>query len=153
MTNISRRKLPKHVWEQIYSSFAENILSQNGISGRRFLGDLFTSTERVMFAKRLAVIVFSLEKMSAYRITEILNMSSSTVLSIRTRLNRGGFENIRSYFEKKKNREKFWSDIGTILRLGMPPYAGPRRNRWLRNLDKRISKNPAIRPTATYPSG
>jgi len=140
MTNISRKELPKNVWGQIFESFTKSVLAQTGISGKKFLVELFTPVERVMFAKRLAVIAFSVEEMSTYRIATLLHMSATTVLSIQKKLDRGGFGHIRAYFEKKKNREQFWNDVGTILRLGMPPYAGRGRNRWLKQLDKRISK-------------
>ncbi len=83
--------------------------------------------------------LLTLEELSSYRITQILNVSVATVLKTQKLWDKGKYKNIEKYLKDKKNRESFLNVLQDILLLGglMMPMAGERRNDWLKRVDKR----------------
>ena len=97
----------------------------------QFFSDLLTKTERVMLAKRLAVVIM-LESNYPFRIiSQALKVSESTISAMKDRFDRGG-DGYRLVI-KRLEKEKFWKDffksIEKILQPDfLPPIVG--KGRW-----------------------
>jgi len=89
-----------------------------------------------MLAKRLAVIYMLSEDISAYRIAQVLGLSTSTVNRMRFIYDKQGYKTIVANYQNKKNHKQLWMDIEVLLRLGMPSRAGSERWKWLDKLEE-----------------
>lgn len=74
MSHVSKNQLEEKVFLRIYDQFA-NAVSSQAYKKEGVLGDLLTKTEKIMFAKRLAVIFMLLEDASFYHIYESLHVA------------------------------------------------------------------------------
>ncbi len=80
MTHISRQPLNSNISEEIYSALVDHITSKGSIETRVLLcTELLTKTERLMLAKRLAIINMLGEGYSFEAIQESLKVSPSTI--------------------------------------------------------------------------
>jgi len=81
---ISRNKVDDEVLEKLFSLFFEVVgKRENKEEFQRLINDVFSSTERIMVAKRIAII-YLLTKNIDYRIIcEVLKVSASTVFKFR----------------------------------------------------------------------
>lgn len=101
--------------------------------GNDFLRAFFTDEERVMLAKRIAVVGMLRDDISTYRITQALKMSSSTVARMKREYEAGRYDALaHTLGTSKREREEFWKTLEVILRAGMPPR-GKGRWEWLKN--------------------
>lgn len=133
MTHVSRKWVKKDVFERMTRQFIDTISelrTKQEIAG--FVKELLTPTERIMLAKRLAVILM-LEKGYPCRVIErTLKVSPST--SIRfwkmTKIQRFNF--LTKDIKSKEAKRKFWEGIEELLRAGMPPRG---RGRWRKTLE------------------
>ncbi|MDP2676337.1 MAG: Trp family transcriptional regulator [bacterium] len=131
MPKISKYKLEKEIYDSISRElrdiFAE---TKDKKDIENFLNDLLTPTEKIMLAKRLAIVIM-LERMYPFRvISKTLKVSEATIGTVKERLDRNGsgFEVVFAYLDRKKPSE-IYRKINKIVRLfAMPPYAG--RGRW-----------------------
>lgn len=131
MPKVSKFKLEKAVFDEISNAlrdiFAE---TKNKEDIKSLLDDMLTPTEKIMLAKRLAVVIM-LDKMYPFRvISKTLKVSESTIGTMKERLDRGGsgFEIIFEHLDRKKPNE-LYRKINQIIRLfAIPPYAG--KGRW-----------------------
>ncbi|MDP2789463.1 MAG: helix-turn-helix domain-containing protein [bacterium] len=90
------------------------------------LREFFTDTEMIMLAKRLSIIYLVGKEIPTLEICEVLKVSSSTVIRIEKRFDRGGYQHLRKVL--KKLEPSLVDIIETILGAGLPPIAG--RGRW-----------------------
>jgi len=137
MTNISKKLIKQEVSNKISSSFTDivaHLSSKNQISS--FFFDFFTYSEKIMFQKRLTVILLILEEVPSTTIEELLKVSPATISKIAKRLDRGGYRNIVNIIEKKKESESFSRLLEKFIRAGLPPRGKGRWN-WL---DKHAGK-------------
>lgn len=96
----------------------------------------FTKTEKIMFAKRLAVIYMLHRKVSPYMIAESLFMSPSTIERMSLKYEKGRYEPI---IKKALGKKNIWDILESILyaRGIMPPKFGGKR--W-QMLDKTVHR-------------
>jgi len=129
MSHISQKPLKKetlkHINNQFLVFFGSFRLSH---SSQNILKDLFTDTELLMLAKRLAVIFMLIEGYSRYRISLVLKVSPSTVTRMWRAYEGGEYRHVEKSLIDKKKREEFWQGIEKLLRGGMPPIVG--KGRW-----------------------
>ena len=97
-----------------------NILARSGKTNA-VLGQLFTKTEKLMLAKRLAIIFMLDQKESTYAISNILKVSQSTVARISLKQENGEYGDI---IEEMRKQSSFWAQLQKII----PPRVG--RNRF-----------------------
>ena len=77
---MSRFRIPPDRWEKIFDLLLEAFTAnKNKKDMNRFLSCLFTPTERIMFAKRMAACVLLVKNHSYRSITEILKISPPTI--------------------------------------------------------------------------
>lgn len=82
-----------------------------------FLSDLLTKTERVMLAKRLSIALLLTKGYDYGSIKDILKVSSSTIGSIASWLDRSGegYKLLLEKWLKEEKLKKFWEDIDRFL--------------------------------------
>jgi uncharacterized protein YerC len=96
--------------------------------------ELFTETEKIMFAKRLAIVLMLDKKIPQHRIVDMLKVSPSTVAKASLKIDIGKYSVILKISKKEKiDIEKIVWQILTVDGI-MPPMIG--RKYWLKNLKK-----------------
>ena len=125
MPHISSKKLDENLSEKLFKELL-------GIIGKAqdknflllVLNELFTDTEKIMFAKRLAIILMLSSKTPQHRIVEILKVSPTTVAKTSLGIEIGKYKSILKISTKEKvNLEKVAWNILTAGGL-MPPKIG-----------------------------
>ncbi len=133
MPHISKQKLKPTHEKKLYMQLAKLIGKLDKDNVNLFLSELLGKEEKIMLAKRFAVIVMLIEKNSTYRIAQLLHMSPSTVERLKLKLNFGEYEYIEKLLKQnKKEYEDFWKTLEVILRAGMPPMG---KGRWKSTFD------------------
>ena len=128
MARVSPHKLQKSVQDDLLLCFIKVLSRSHKTNGIEFLRALFTDEEQIMLAKRIAVVSMFREELSVYRITQVLKMSSSTVVRMKRAYDVGTYNALASALGRsKKEREALWETIEIILRAGMPPRG---KGRW-----------------------
>jgi Trp operon repressor len=128
MVRVSKRRLKENALLRLHERFAHVIADTRTLQGgKQLLEELLTPSERVMLAKRLAIIFMLLEDVSPYYIAQILKVSTSTTQRIQKQLKAREFPHLVRALEKHHNRKQFWNEVEAVIRLGMPPKG---RGRW-----------------------
>lgn len=149
MVNVSKRQVKKKVLLAIGNNLFGHIVDiRTSADADKFLSALLTPAERLMLAKRFAVIFMLEHGCSSMVIAKTLKISPTTVLKINDDREEGIYNFIIQRIPKKKISAKtttakdhdFWTELDKFLRVGgmMPPIAG--RGRW-RHLYKMTEKN------------
>ena len=130
MPHVSKKKLKKETLKQLDKKLVSTF--ESAYEGRAFakvFRELFTQTEKIMFAKRLAIVFLLSKEIPQHRIVDILKVSPSTVAKMSLKLENGKFETIIKTTKKKNELVNF---IEFLLTAGgtMSPIAG--RSRWKR---------------------
>ncbi len=125
MPHVSRNKLDKKtrrkIFEKMIISFGHN---KNDKERAQFLDELLTETEKIMLAKRLAIILMLAGEIPQNRISEALSVSTSTIRRFALSIENGKHNYIRRMSDKDKiDLEKI---VWLLLTAGgiMPPRAG-----------------------------
>jgi uncharacterized protein YerC len=128
MTHVSKRKLSPETERKISDAFVRSLLSTNISRGKARLHSLLTTTEKIMLAKRLAVITMLEQGDSQYRIMKTLNVSVSTIGRLDRKRRRGDFDPLCRIFNRNLS---FLDYLELFLGAGMPSIAGPRHQKRL----------------------
>lgn len=132
MTNISKKKLDKKAELQLFSQFTNVFLAADEKKLATIFNALFTSSEKMMFIKRIAIVLMLSKGVPMYGIAKSLKVSITTVRAQRNLYEEGQYDAIVSITRKKNfDTEEFFEILGTILRLGMPSY-GKDRWKWMK---------------------
>ena len=126
MTQLSKRPVDKDVYNSIRDDFLWVLQSiRNPQDVKAFYYDFFTKTERVMFAKRLAVAMMLHKQFSYEDIVYILHVSTSTINRVSEWLDKGG-EGTKKFLEKRMRSEEmedFWKKVGKTLAYNLRRYS------------------------------
>ena len=118
MTQLSRNPVHKDVYYSIRDDFIW-ILSalRTQEETKAFFYDFFTKTERVMFAKRLAIAMMLHKTYTYEEIKFILHVSTSTINRVANWLDVGGdgVKHVLDKMIKEEKMEAFWSKINRSL--------------------------------------
>ncbi|NQV88654.1 MAG: hypothetical protein HQ402_03855 [Parcubacteria group bacterium] len=128
MPHISKNKLDDKTFTQIHDKLIKTISGlRNRNTCKDFMGELLTRTEKIMLAKRLAIIFMVNENISIYEISNILQVSPSTVARISNGTENNSYNHILKIINKKQ-----YGDLSTTIEkfilMGMPPRTS--KNRW-----------------------
>jgi Trp operon repressor len=97
------------------------------------ISELFTKTEKIMLAKRLAIILLLSDNIPQHKITDVLKVSPTTVAKISLQIKIGKHKTILAISKKEKiDLEKIVWDILTLGGM-MPPIARIGGKYWLKN--------------------
>lgn len=133
MPHVSPKKLKKEILNKLYDQFGKALEKSARKSGARFfLSDLLTRTEKIMLAKRFAVIYLLEEEVPTSYIAESLGMSYTTILKMSLKHDIGKYSSLLKTIKEEK--KDIWGILEKILRAGLPPIAG--RGRWKFLYDK-----------------
>src|SRR3989344_7716711 len=137
MPHVSKRKLEekfvKDLFLEIVSVFER--ASRRG-ELKHVLGELLTPTEKIMFAKRLAVISMLAQNIPIHVIADNLSMSSSTIDIMSLRFEVGSYSHVVENGLKKTDIVDIINMIQTVGGI-MPPRSG--KGRW-KSLDNSLRK-------------
>jgi len=127
MPHVSKRKLEEKYIKDLFLEIV-SVFERAGGRGelKQVLGQLLTSTEKVMLAKRLAVISMLSQDIPIHDIADSLSMSSSTVDIMSLKYETENYSYVVESGLKK-------TDIGDIIRIiqtvgGIMPPRG--KGRW-----------------------
>ena len=118
MPKISRLPLNKETWNRVFNLFIGTII---GIKDKKklknFVGDFFSPTERIMFAKRLAVAVLLTKGHNYQSIREILKISPSTIAKIsnKVKFEGEGLNIVISDVLNKQTSILIWKEIEELF--------------------------------------
>lgn len=123
MTHVSKIRIGDEGFKKIYKQLIKLVeKSGSNKNGSEFLKELFSTAEKVMFAKRIGIVVMIHEKIPDRKIAEAFSVSTSTIGRMLEKYDRGDYKYILSVMAK----EKF--EIGKILEFLLtgilPPRAG-----------------------------
>jgi Trp operon repressor len=125
MPHISSKKLSPKLTEKLFGKLIAVLgKAQNQQSLPLITNELFTATEKIMLAKRLAIILLLVKNIPQHRIVETLNVSPSTVAKTSLMIEIGKYNAILKISQKEKlDIEKL---VWNILTAGgiMPPKVG-----------------------------
>jgi len=138
MPHVSKRRLEDKYVRDLFLEIV-SVFERAGRRGelRQVLNQLLTSTEKIMFAKRLAVISMLSQDIPIHAIADSLLMSSSTVDIMSLRFEVGRYDKVIKCGLKK-------TDVGDVIRMIqtvggiMPSPSG--KGRW-RFLDDSLRKD------------
>lgn len=136
MTRISKKELNTQAAQDIHRQFLRIITTLKGKNGAHVLEELFTETEQVMLAKRLAALLMLTQDVTPFHVSEVLQLSSSTTKRLHDHLLRGHYAHIETLISTKKTRERLWAELEVLIRFGMPEM-GKGRWKWLDEIYKR----------------
>ncbi|MEY3784238.1 MAG: Trp repressor protein [Candidatus Parcubacteria bacterium] len=137
MTNVSKKQLPPPELSVLFLQLNTIIGKLDQLAANDFLNDLLGEEERIMIAKRFAIIIMLTESYSAYRISQKLRVSTATVSAINTKYQHGEYDRLLSQLSHNKQAYKnIWETLDSILHLGgiLPHYNGLDRYKFLKNL-------------------
>lgn len=127
MPHVSSKKLKKEFLQKLYRELGEAMENSAKRSWFKFfLQDFLTKTEKIMLAKRFAVICMLEQGIPPSYIAEALGMSPATIHRMSLRHEVGRYQAILRTI--KKNDKDLWQILEKILLGGLPPRAG--RGRW-----------------------
>src|SRR3989344_202796 len=137
MPHISKRKLEEKFVKDLFLEIV-SVFEKAGRRGelKRVLGELLTPTEKIMFAKRLAVISMLAQNIPIHVIADNLSMSSSTIDIMSLRFEVGSYSHVVENCIKKTEIVNIKNMIQTVGGI-MPPRSG--KGRW-KSLDNSLRR-------------
>jgi uncharacterized protein YerC len=122
MAHLSKNQLDAEHLESLFIQLSAVVTKLCESGSRDFFSEFFGREEKIMFAKRLAVIVMCMEGNTSYTIAKFLKMSPSTTNRIRRKYKLGHYEQIKLILTNKRSEYKeFWRILEVILSAGLPP--------------------------------
>lgn len=119
MARLSKLTLSDEVQGELTIQLTEVIGRMNADLAQKFLSEFFGNEEKIMFAKRLAIIALIHEQRPIHRIATHLHVSETTVAKINDRYQRNEFENtIKSLTKNKIDYADFIKLLDSIITVG-----------------------------------
>lgn len=127
MPHVSKRKLDQKTFDKIFGKLV--VVLERAQNKQKFISvlhELLTETEKIMLAKRLAIILLLFGDTPQHRIAEVLLVSPTTISKIALQVEIGKYDSIKNISTKEKvDLEKV---VWLLLTAGgiMPPRIGGR---------------------------
>lgn len=120
MTKVSKIPLRSDVWERIFDLFIgtlTDIKDKKKLEG--FISDFFSPTERIVFAKRLALAVLLAKNHNYQSINKILRISPPTIakMSLKVKYEGKGLSAVIDDVLKKQASQVIWKEIESLFDL------------------------------------
>ncbi len=132
MPHVSINKLHKKALEQLLDKLGYAIANLRGRAEiDLFFNDLLTPNERIMLAKRLAIVLMLEKRFTFAQISSVLKVSEATISMMRERIDNGGngFRLVVKKFEADARINKFFEKIEELFEnVSLPPRVG--KGRW-----------------------
>lgn len=130
MTQVSRFRLRPDIWEKIFNLFLDTLLSlKKKEKLNAFVYDFFTPTERIVFAKRLAIAVLLAKGNDYSEIRKILRVTPVTIskMSFHLQYEGRGLVPVVEEILKKDATSILWEELLDLLDL---PGKGNKVSEW-----------------------
>jgi uncharacterized protein YerC len=118
MPQISRWPVKKEVYERMFELLVQAVVETSDRSAAiQFLDELLTPVEKIMLAKRLAIVILLIKKYDYQTIQEVIHVSRGTIADMSQCLRVRG-TCLRSFANKVMQEEKdreFWGKVGEII--------------------------------------
>ncbi len=135
MPHVSSKKLKKEILNKLYTEFGKALEKSAQKSGTKFfLGDLLTKTEKIMLAKRFAIIYLLSQDVPISYIVESLGVNYPTLSRMSLKYDIGKYSSLLKTL-REKDKTNIWRILEKILKAGLPPRYG--RGRWKFLYDKK----------------
>ena len=119
MARISKQILSENEQGQLITQLTEVIGRMNATMAEHFIFEFFGREEKIMLAKRLAIIALIHEHRPLHRIAVHLHVSETTVGKLCNRYERGEFDYIiKTLTKNKTDYTKFLDLLDSILTVG-----------------------------------
>lgn len=119
MARISKQALSEQQQADLSRQLTEVIARMDIFQTQNFLSEFFGKEEKIMFAKRLAIIVLLHHDRPIHRIATYLHVSEATVLKLHHRYERGEFNcTLETLHKNKKVFTEFIAILEAILTVG-----------------------------------
>jgi len=120
MTKVSRIPLRNDVWNRIFNLFVDTTASfkdKDALSS--FIDDLYSPTEKIMLAKRLAAAVLLYKGHDYQSIGRILKISDPTIakISMKIKYSDGGLKKAVEKILVKQSAQILWKEIEDLFDL------------------------------------
>ncbi|MEK7575382.1 MAG: Trp family transcriptional regulator [Patescibacteria group bacterium] len=116
MPHISKEHLDQKVFLDMYTHFHNALTSlRNKKESGKLIRELLTPTERVMIAKRVAMIYMLRKGHSVYEIEKVLKVSSSTVARYSLKNDAKKFTFLLSIFKKSEGLGAVFDTLEKLL--------------------------------------
>lgn len=125
MPHISKIKMAKSISDTISNEFIKILTKANKESElSQIIKEMLTKTEKIMLAKRIAIILLLDKNIPQHQIVDLLKVSYTTVAKISLEIEKGQYKNIiKTSKNHRINIEKLIWDILTVGGI-MPPKIG-----------------------------
>ncbi len=120
MPHVSKKFIQREVYRKINSGLIFYLSKLSDGDSKLVANHLLTKTEKLMLAKRMAIICLLADKTPQNEIFHVLKVSPSTVARINNYLEVGRYDPFINMVRKKK-RQILWTKLAKILRGGLPP--------------------------------
>lgn len=139
MPHISSKKLDEKSYKKIYDQLV-SFFDTAGKSRKSdiFLKEFLTETEKIMFAKRLAIICLLNEGVSKTYISRILLLSPSTIDRISLQYEIGSYPYVSDLV--KKNTKTIWAILEEMINESVSKRLGKRRMKWMDEIERKQSR-------------
>ena len=134
MVHVSKYKIKKETLLRISEKLIEQCARlKTKKHAQRFLTELFSETERIMLAKRFAILILLQQGYSFTIITQTLKVSPSTIARVARHKKQGRFNFLvkqiggRPTSQISRGSNNFLLSLETLLRAGLPPRG---KGRW-----------------------
>ncbi|MEI7720039.1 MAG: Trp family transcriptional regulator [bacterium] len=128
MPHVSRHEPEKKIADEIYVRLLDHLTNRGSAKDRSLVcAELFTRTEQIMLAKRLAIICMLGEGFSFDDIQETLRVSPSTVGRIWSAMQKGKFDQTIRIAKKNKVSTGLLAALAALVSAPRPVHA-PRWN-------------------------
>jgi Trp operon repressor len=119
MVRLNKNNLSKKQTDELFTQLAKVISPSDSTQAELILSKLLGTEERIMLAKRMAVVILLAEGVSRYKISQILKLSQSTVDTVFDKSKEGHFDVVlRRIACTKKDYFVFLDVLDSILHLG-----------------------------------
>lgn len=120
MTKVSRIPLRSDVWDRIFRLFIDTTADlKDKVLLTSFIDDLYSPTEKIMLAKRLAAAVLLAKGHNYQSIGRVLRISSPTIakISLKIKYTEGGLKTVVGKILSKQSAQIFWKEIEDMFDL------------------------------------
>ena len=112
MTQVYKRQLGRDLESEVYDVFWSAIVKfTDKKESSLFFGELFTSTERVNFAKRLSIAILLSKNYDWKAIKNMLKVSDGTIAKMSAKINSDGFKIFFNKLERDRKWNEFWKGL------------------------------------------
>jgi uncharacterized protein YerC len=153
MVRVSRKKVGDKMLQIMSDRLITRILRAHTVQDASlFLKELLGAEERMVFAKRLSIIILLRSGFGLYVIAQMLKVSTSTVSRVSLDIQNGRYANLITLLNKegmgKESSDSFWHDLQEFIEAHLV-YSGKKRsafrNKIFRRMDEREQRMKAAR--------